>query len=930
MNSDSEQQASIKTNEFGDTYIDIINHRHFHTNSAAKIYTQIFLEKLSDSKTLYVIIGTDSGLFPNYLSKLPTPEGTRYLFIELDLIKPVINELLKNETDIAYPISSPSHWEKDLSEQELNKYIYDDRVKIIKSLAATDGKIEDYNDLFQQVKVRLNSINHELITTTAQIDHIKNRIINAIDNIRSFSELENIATGPALIVGAGPSLNDNLDWVRSHQDKITIIAVSRTYQLLKQNGIHPDIVVSIDPQEINYQNSKAILDSNDFIFVHSNHVSPQLLAQWNGISFFCGPLLPWKTDEKLENQQHTGPTVTHFALTIASAMGFDDIYLAGVDFCFEASGISHADGSALPVDKEEAPTVTTYGGEIAYTNFFFENSVRYLGEIAAGHTGKIFNLSLNAANVESIAYTEEPVISGIKWRLPEITETSQNQRYSHIEEIKKELLKARTAYSEILKLCKNAINLNKKPATKTNYEKHLANQVKIDKIEHKLTSKFPNYLPVAQNTASADLLKLLNQADQKEKSETERQTWIDKYYKAHLKGTKLIIKAIDEALLVSNVRILEYSLNNNIKTTIEFFVKKNQLGRCCILLNDNKSSNTEFTKKLLEYLCSFFKHNLKFNTITKSTIEQLSNHVVQNLDQGIIERLKSVVTNQQQNENTTPLYLLQFSKAVLEQIQGNHESAKKTYRQLIETFKEASPQLYSYINHGLLSAIVVKASEIDIFFGLKTGSCLIESLKSNRSFTELDSFFSLIEIKSSTHSLYLIRKRVIEKSLEFFRLNDRPALIELDNSVSSIIPHDKENPIRLFLLAVLQQVDNNIEAASKIYTNLIDRLLPEKTGIQLKELPIVVKYSLLQMATIAPPEEGLKNYIILSRYDPKYLKNTAIAFHQKGDLKQAAYYFNQYLDLYPDDKDCFDKKEEIELSLKATSLQDSQPPEKSF
>jgi hypothetical protein len=53
-----------------------------------------------------------------------------------------------------------------------------------------------------------------------------------------------------LIIAAGPSLDNYIDWIEEHQDKFTIVCVDVILRKLEKHNIVPDIVVSIDPSEM--------------------------------------------------------------------------------------------------------------------------------------------------------------------------------------------------------------------------------------------------------------------------------------------------------------------------------------------------------------------------------------------------------------------------------------------------------------------------------------------------------------------------------------------------------------------------------------------------------------------------------------------------------------------------------------------------------
>lgn len=61
----------------------------------------------------------------------------------------------------------------------------------------------------------------------------------------------NFKTKPAIIVGAGPSLDKQLPKLKAVQDKVVIIATDTALPMLHANNIKSDFVVSVDPQNKN-------------------------------------------------------------------------------------------------------------------------------------------------------------------------------------------------------------------------------------------------------------------------------------------------------------------------------------------------------------------------------------------------------------------------------------------------------------------------------------------------------------------------------------------------------------------------------------------------------------------------------------------------------------------------------------------------------
>ncbi len=612
MHNTQNNQADFKMNAFGDAYIDLINETHFAANSAKAIYTKILKEHLNQPDTLYVVIGTDSGLFPEHLNKLSLPNQSKFLFIELDLVLPLISSQITQQLKNIF-IASPQNWEKSAEDAKLNDFIYNDKVKIFQSLAATEGHIEDYTELFQVVKQKLESIHHEKISITNHKHFLEQQLLNTVDNLLPAKLLENTAKGQAIIVGAGPSLNEHINWLKEQQDKITIIAVSRTYQLLKQHDITPDIITSSDPFGINYEQSKAFLADDDVIFVHSNHVNYRLPAQWKGLSFYRDKLYPWETGKNPDNVENDGPTVTHASLALAIEMGFEDIYLTGVDLCFKPDGTTHADGQILQEENSSQPVVINYDNEQVLTDSNLLLGIKHLAEIAKRHTGNIYNLSSKAAKVAGISVAPYPDDLTEKWQLRDIKKPTEDDRQQHLNRVNQEIKKARNAYSEIIKLCKEALQLNDKAFKENEFNKSEKHKFKLDKLEKKLTTKYAEYTHLAQLVASRDFLRLLIKGNQQRNAQQEHD-WLEIYYNSYIQGAYEILKSIKLSQEYLDFRLLEITEKNLDHLIFNFWHDWGLHGRSCLALKTGKISNEISASPNM--LCSVFQNYISDNSMS--------------------------------------------------------------------------------------------------------------------------------------------------------------------------------------------------------------------------------------------------------------------------------------------------------------------------
>ena len=92
----------------------------------------------------------------------------------------------------------------------------------------------------------------------------KDNELNYWNNHRSgchaVSELCFFGKQDFIIVAAGPSLDDNLEFLRENQGKKTIIAVGTVFRKLLEKQIIPDMIAVLDPQERTYKQIEGLED----------------------------------------------------------------------------------------------------------------------------------------------------------------------------------------------------------------------------------------------------------------------------------------------------------------------------------------------------------------------------------------------------------------------------------------------------------------------------------------------------------------------------------------------------------------------------------------------------------------------------------------------------------------------------------------------
>lgn len=247
---------------------------------------------------------------------------------------------------------------------------------------------------------------------------IKNLIGNLkeITNVIPLNSYENINKGiPAIIVSAGPSLDKNLTEMVKHKaeiDKYFIIAGSRTLKALMLNGIKPDMIVSIDPVDDNYDMMKDYLNENIPLafYEYSNR---HLLSDYRGDKILLSTILV-KTIKELEflKEPYFGGSVAHPSIDIANYMGCSPIILVGQDLAFTYDK-NHSDCATFQNDGKDNFEATLaveniWGEKIRTTptlNQFKAKMEEYIEYHSKINNVRFINVSYGA-KIEGAPYSE--------------------------------------------------------------------------------------------------------------------------------------------------------------------------------------------------------------------------------------------------------------------------------------------------------------------------------------------------------------------------------------------------------------------------------------------------------------------------------------------------------------------------------------------
>lgn len=150
---------------------------------------------------------------------------------------------------------------------------------------------------------------------------------------------------PLLLVGNGPSLDNDIDFIKENQDRFVIMACGTAFSTLCKCGIKSDIYIALERGIYVYDSLMATKDYSEY-FEHALCIGTEIIYP-EVFALFKNRLIILKDNElaplwlrtsgqlslnaDLPVAARINPLVSNFGLVAASVLGFRRIYMVGVD-----------------------------------------------------------------------------------------------------------------------------------------------------------------------------------------------------------------------------------------------------------------------------------------------------------------------------------------------------------------------------------------------------------------------------------------------------------------------------------------------------------------------------------------------------------------------------------------------------------------------
>ena len=221
---------------------------------------------------------------------------------------------------------------------------------------------------------------------------------------------------PILYIAAGPSLDDNLEWVKKNQNKFFIVCIGRALKKLVDNEIRVDVVATLDEQEFladTQFDDETIgkLGKNTLLFAGSI-TNENVLNKFDKKNIFIFEVFYCLYKG---NSAYGGFSIGEIALHLLLEFKPKEIFILGLDLALnQKTGATHSTGntfgtSQINLDEEQdrsnfdirSSLVKVKGNftKEVYTTPIFYGSIKMLEDIVRrkDKSIKIYNLSKNGA-----------------------------------------------------------------------------------------------------------------------------------------------------------------------------------------------------------------------------------------------------------------------------------------------------------------------------------------------------------------------------------------------------------------------------------------------------------------------------------------------------------------------------------------------------
>ena len=351
-NAPNDNQYNITTSKSGIASLSRISpdgtKKSLHSKYDPKQEAAQFIDSIySDESSNYILIGLGLGYHLNDLHKRVSSQDRIIIFEK----NPTLVRLAFSLNNFSETLSNPGvsiHINPDPS--KIEQILYEDRTNLaIHGYTPIDLKplVNLERDYYKLINLAIKQAHQKFkLDINTQAAYSQKFYKNIFNNGLAITKSPGIVATkdifpsiPIIIVSAGPSLDKNIGLIKSVREQILVITVATALKPLLRNGIKPDFVISIDPNEDTIQSFDIKGIPDDLWLIYDPCIPPEICSLFNKRKIMMDSkieLAKWITDNS-EKKGTLGniSSVAHAAYYLAQHMGCAPIILVGQDLSFE-------------------------------------------------------------------------------------------------------------------------------------------------------------------------------------------------------------------------------------------------------------------------------------------------------------------------------------------------------------------------------------------------------------------------------------------------------------------------------------------------------------------------------------------------------------------------------------------------------------------
>ena len=235
---------------------------------------------------------------------------------------------------------------------------FENKLSLFLNIGIFDNYLIKFIDISNEISYFYNSFISTLASMKPSIFDYSRYLYTYIDRTTNYihdnykflqfnkikEEIKILEDIPVLYLAAGPSLDENIDWIYENQDKFYIVTIGSVYRKLIKNNIRIDLVTTLDDQKwlegIQFPDYIIEKSNPHTIFLASSITNKKILKKLKDKNLFLFEVFQSIIKD---NYFFNGHSIGELTLDILLQLNFKQIYLLGLDLSLnQETGQTHA------------------------------------------------------------------------------------------------------------------------------------------------------------------------------------------------------------------------------------------------------------------------------------------------------------------------------------------------------------------------------------------------------------------------------------------------------------------------------------------------------------------------------------------------------------------------------------------------------------